>query len=84
MGNHIAPSSILDAVAKTPWARTLWQGLIVDALGAIGIGLAALLVSGDIATPAFWSAFGILVGKSFLTSLASYLTRLKEPTKPAS
>jgi hypothetical protein len=83
MGNHIAPSSVLDAVASTPWARTLWQGLIVDALGAIGIGLAALLVTGDINSPAFWSAFGVLVGKSFLTSLASYLTRFKEPKQPS-
>lgn len=80
MGNHIAPSSVLDAVATTPWARTLWQGLIVDALAAIGLGLATLLATGDISSPVFWSAFWMLVGKSFLTSLSSYLTRLKVPT----
>lgn len=70
-------SSILDSVASSPWARTLWQGFAVDALAAIGLGLVVLLGDGDITSPAFWSAVGILVGKSFLTSLASYLTRLK-------
>ncbi|HEX9227329.1 MAG TPA: hypothetical protein VF885_11855 [Arthrobacter sp.] len=77
MAEHAAPSSILDPVATTPWARTLWQGFIVDALIAIGLGLAVLLGDGDITSPAFWGAVGILVGKSFLTSIASWLTRLK-------
>lgn len=69
--------SPLDRVATSPWARTLWQGFIVDALVAIGLGLAVLLGDGDITSPAFWSAVGILVGKSFLTSVASWLTRFK-------
>jgi hypothetical protein len=79
MAKHLGPSSILDDVARSPWARTLWQGLIVDALAAVGLGLTLLLATGDITSPAFWSAFGVLVGKSFLTALASYLTRLKAP-----
>jgi len=70
-------TSILDGIAVSPWARTLWQGFAVDALVAIGLGLAVLLGDGDITSPAFWSAVGILVGKSFLTSIASWLTRLK-------
>lgn len=70
-------TSILDKVATSPWARTLWQGFIVDALAAIGLGLATLLATGDLGSPAFWTAVGLLVGKSFLTSVASWLTRLK-------
>jgi hypothetical protein len=75
--------SILDKVALTPWARTLWQGFIVDALVAIGLGLSTLAATGDLTSPAFWSAVGLLVGKSFLTSVASWLTRLK-PVLPES
>lgn len=74
-------TSILDRVAKSPWARTLWQGFIVDALVAIGLGLTLLLATGDITSPLFWTALGVLVGKSFLTSLASFLTRLKAAPK---
>lgn len=74
-------SSILDRVAKSPWARTLWQGFIVDALVAIGLGLTILLATGDITSPLFWGGLGVLVGKSFLTSLASFLTRLKTAPK---
>lgn len=79
MGDHVAPSSILDSVAKSPWARTLWQGLIVDFLSAVGLGLALLLTTGDVLSPVFWTGVWILVVKSFLVSLASYLTRLKLP-----
>ena len=79
MGKHIAASSVLDYFAKTPWARTLWQGLIIDFLTAVGLGLTLLLATGDVMSPVFWSALWILIVKSFLTSLASYLTRLKEP-----
>jgi hypothetical protein len=84
MANHAAVSatSILDSVATSPWARTLWQGFIVDALVAIGLGLAVLLSTGDLMSPAFWGAVGLLVGKSFLTALASWLTRLKVTATP--
>lgn len=77
MSENIPVSSILDRVATSPWARTLWQGFIVDALVGIGLGLATLLATGDLTSPAFWTAVGLLVGKSFLTSVASWLTRLK-------
>jgi hypothetical protein len=76
-------TSILDRVAKSPWARTLWQGFIVDALGAIGLGLGVLLGKLDPTSEAFWVAAGGLVLKSLLTSLASYLTRLKVSPKEA-
>lgn len=79
MGDHSAEvtGSILDKVATSPWARTLWQGFIVDALAAIGLGLSVLLGKVDPTTPEFWILAGGIVVKSFLTSLASYLTRLK-------
>jgi hypothetical protein len=80
MAAHVATTSILDPVATTPWARTFWQGILVDALIAIGLGLAVLMGDGDITSPAFWTAVGVLVGKSFLTSVASWLTRLKVGT----
>lgn len=80
MAAHLATTSILDPVASSPWARTLWQGFMVDALVAIGLGLAVLMSDGDITSPAFWGAVGVLVGKSFLTSIASWLTRLKVGT----
>ena len=80
MAAHSASTSILDPVATSPWARTLWQGFIVDALIAVGLGLVVLLGDGDISSPAFWGAVGILVGKSFMTSIASWLTRLKVGT----
>lgn len=78
MADHAAPStSILDNVATSPWARTLWQGFIVDALAAIGLGLSVLLGTTDPASPVFWTLAWGIVAKSFLTALASYLTRLK-------
>jgi hypothetical protein len=75
-------TSILDGIAASPWARTLWQGFIVDALVAIGAGLMILLATGDLTSPVFWTSLGLLVGKSLLTALASWLTRLK-PVLPA-
>lgn len=63
--------------------RTLWQGFGVDALMAVGAGLVVLLSGGlDVLSGAFWVALGVLILKSFLTALASYLQRLKSAPKP--
>ena len=63
--------------------RTLWLGFGVDALIAIGAGLAVLLTGGlHVLSGAFWTALGVLVVKSFLTALASYLQRLNKEPKP--
>lgn len=78
MGNHVANSTLLEKLAGTPWLRTLWQGFIVDALGAIGLGLLTLLGTVSPEDPAFWAAVGALVAKSFLTAIASWFTRLKK------
>lgn len=84
MASALGTTSVLDKVASSPWARTLWQGFIVDALVAIGLGLSVLLSDGDITSPTFWSAVGILVGKSLLTSVASWMTRFKPVLPEAS
>lgn len=71
-----AKSPVPDAVNRA--ARTLWQGLIVDALVLIGVGLASMMDSGiDPTQPLFWAAAGGLVIKSALTATASFLVRLK-------
>lgn len=59
--------------------NTLWQGFGVDAAATIGLGLTELVGSADVSTTFFWSALGILILKSLLTSLATYLVRLKRP-----
>lgn len=80
MGDHEAPtpSSVLDPIARSPWMRTLVQGVLVDAAVAVGGGLMIMLAEGDVMSPMFWSTVGVLVIKSVLTSLASYLTRMKQ------
>jgi hypothetical protein len=78
MGNHAASSTFFDKIASTPWMRTLWQGFIVDALGAIGLGLLTILGTTDPTDPVFWTLAGALVAKSFITALASWFTRIKK------
>lgn len=82
MADHLASNlKFLDALDRA-W-RTLWQGFIVDALVAVGVGLLLLLETGDITSPLFWSGVAVLVGKSFAVSFASFLSRLKvDPKTP--
>lgn len=63
-------------------ARTLWQGIRLDVLGAIGVGLAILLVDTDVTSGVFWGALGVLVLKSLLMSVAAYLQRLHKAPPP--
>lgn len=81
MGDHAA-------APVTPWWavqrdainrawRTLYTGFILDALVLIGGGLGNLLLEKEVTSEAFWIAFAILVTKSVMTSLGSYLLRLK-------
>lgn len=84
MAKHLDTSNVA-AITKADvkadaWnraGRTLWQGIGVDACVAVGLGSAVLLETGDVTSPLFWGTLGVLVVKSFLTSGASYLTRLK-------
>lgn len=78
MGDHSDPTRA-DAMDRA--LRTLWQGFIVDGLSAAGAGLIILLADGDLTSPLFWSAAGLMVAKSLLVAFASYLARLKVPPK---
>ena len=69
-----------DAVQRA--LRTLWQGFGTDALIAIGAGLVLLLDGGDVLSPVFWGAVGVLIIKSVLVALASYLQRLRKEPAP--
>ncbi|WP_157875205.1 hypothetical protein [Arthrobacter sp. PAMC 25486] len=69
-----------DAVQRA--LRTLWQGFGFDAVAAIGAGLLLLLDGGDVLSPVFWGAFGVLIIKSVLVAFASYLQRLRKAPKP--
>ena len=79
-GRRVATVDRADAVQRA--LRTLWQGFGVDALVSIGAGLVLLLDGGDVLSPVFWAAVGILVIKSVLVALASYLQRLRSAPKP--
>lgn len=81
MADHIAPNVKFDALNRA-W-RTFYVAIGFDAALLIGAGLTDLLSKMDITSPAFWITFGILVGKSVLISLASFLLRLKKaPAEP--
>ena len=82
MANHVAdsaPDIFPDALERA--LRTLWQGFMVDGLAVAGTGLILLLGDGDLTSPVFWQAAGLLVAKSILTSFASFLVRLKSTPK---
>lgn len=80
MGKHEAsPSIIPDALERA--TRTLWQGFLVDGLSAAGTALLILLMDGDLTSPLFWSAAGLMVAKSILVAFASFLARLKSTPK---
>ena len=78
MGDH---SDLTRADAMDRALRTLWQGFIVDGLSTAGASLIILLADGDLTSPLFWSAAGLMVAKSLLVAFASYLARLKVPPK---
>ena len=82
MADHEAVASnakFLDALDRA-W-RTAWQGFLVDGLSVAGAGLVVMLNDGDLTSPLFWSAAGLMVAKSIATSFASFLARLKVEPK---
>lgn len=79
-GRRVASVDQADAWQRA--LRTLWQGIGTDALVAIGAGMVLLLDGGDVTSPLFWGAFGVLIIKSVLVALASYLQRLRKAPKP--
>jgi hypothetical protein len=74
MADHV---DLIKADALERAARTLWQGIGIDALVTIGAGTLVLVQDGNILSPALWGTIGALVVKSFTMSAASYLARLK-------
>lgn len=76
----VASTDRADAIQRA--LRTLWQGFGVDAAGAVGVGLLLLLNGGDVTSPVFWGAVGVLIIKSILVALASYMQRLRKAPKP--
>lgn len=83
MADHAAPSSVkMDALNRA--LRTLYVGFGVDALALIGAGLLDLLNTVEVTAQGFWVALLVLVVKSVLSALGSYLLRLKvAPKQPA-
>jgi hypothetical protein len=79
MADHAAPSIIPDALERA--FRTLWQGFIVDGLAVGGTGVLLLLADGDLTSPMFWQAAGLLMAMSVLVAFASFLARLKSTPK---
>ncbi|SEE27336.1 hypothetical protein SAMN04489740_1015 [Arthrobacter alpinus] len=79
-GRRVLTVDKADALQRA--LRTLWQGFGMDALIAIGGGLLLLLNTGDVTSPLFWAAVGVLVVRSVLMSLAAYLQRLGKAPKP--
>lgn len=76
MADHAAPATINADALDRAW-RTFKQNIATDALTAAGAGILALTDTLDVTTPAFWTAAGALLAKSFVVSAASYLHRLK-------
>lgn len=79
-----APNVKFDALNRA-W-RTLYTAFGADAAILIGVGLLELLNTVEVSAQAFWVGLGILIVKSVLTALGSYLLRLKKApaTPPAS
>lgn len=80
MAAHALTITKADALQRA--LRTLWQGFGIDALIAIGAGLLLLLDGGDVLSPIFWGGVLVLIIKSLLVSLASYLQRLRKAPAP--
>jgi hypothetical protein len=83
LADHVTTESLVHADALNRAARTLWQGIGVDAATAIGAGALLLINDVPVESELFWSSIGVLVLKSVVTSFASYLVRLKVTPKQA-
>ena len=81
MAEHVDTSVQADAINRG--LRTLWTGFGVDAATAIGAGILLLINEVDVNSELFWTSAGVLVLKSVVTALASYLVRLKVAPRTA-
>jgi hypothetical protein len=72
------PSATADARNRA-W-RTFVQGLLVDIVLAIAGGLSLVLSSPDFAwTGAYWTAVGLALAKTTLTTIVAYVMRKAAP-----
>lgn len=79
MADHVAikESSVSTDAFVRAW-RTFYTSVGVDILALIGIGLTDLLsTDAPVTSGTFWALAGVLIVKSVLTGVASYLLRLK-------
>jgi hypothetical protein len=91
MGEHSAPLTRRESLIEARLARyadaldrawrTFKQGILIDALGAIGTGVLVLMEKVDPTEPAFWNLVGAIVLRSFAAAAASFLHRLKTEPK---
>lgn len=71
------PSEAVKADAVDRSKRTLIQGLALDVGVAIAVALLAWLPEADLSSRAAWIILGTALAKTVLTSVASYVMRLK-------
>lgn len=76
MGDH-STTNLVKADARNRALRTLWTALGIDLAVAIGLAASTWIADADVSSPAAWGALGILVTKSLVQAVASYLVRLK-------
>lgn len=67
----------VQADARSRAKRTLLQGLIVDVLIAVAAALLAWLPDADLTSREALAAFGLVLIKTVLTAVASYVMRLR-------
>lgn len=84
MADHVAvvkTSSVSTDALVRAW-RTFYVAIGMDILLLVGAGLTELMGSGvEVTSQAFWAAAGVLMLKSVLTGVASFLLRLKVTPK---
>lgn len=82
--SEVANSSnikFLDALDRA-W-RTFYGAVGADLLLALALGLQQLMAEGDPFTLAFWAGVGILLVKSLITAVISFMLRYaKDPKVP--
>lgn len=67
---------VIVADARNRSFRTFVQGIGIDLLFAF-VGLLAMVSSMDVTDKTAWTAFGVLVLKTFVQTVVSYVSRLK-------
>lgn len=71
------PKTAIKADARERAVRTLTTSLGIDLLVGVGIVATDWIGDADILSAAAWSTLGVLVAKSAITAVASYLVRLR-------